>query len=86
MRETPARSSREYAAISTPVASAQPVPERGRAATVPAPGRPRRPQCTRKMPAATRITPSVPRGDSRSSKSTKAAIGTSATPSPRAMG
>ena len=32
MRETPARSSSEYAAISTPVASAQPVPERCRGA------------------------------------------------------
>ena len=60
--------------MSIPVASAQPVPEARKAAVVHAPGR----QCRKKMPLATRITPSVPSGERRSSQRASAAIGTGA--------
>jgi len=67
--------------MARPVARAQPLP----GARKDDAGRRRR-QCSEKIPAITSTIPSVPTRDSRSSKTTSAAIGTSATPVPRAMG
>jgi hypothetical protein len=67
--------------MARPVARAQPLPgARNDAADD------RRRQCSEKMPAITSRIPRVPTADRRSSKRTSAAIGTSATPVPLAMG
>lgn len=68
----------------SPVASAHAVPTRLALGTAPrhAPDVRWKPA----MPATTSATPSVPSGERRSSKTTSARTGTSATPSPRAIG
>ena len=68
--------------MQSPVTMAQPVPGLRSVSSLHAPGR----QLRAKMPVPIRTIPVTPSGDSRSSKSRKAATGTMATPSPRASG